>query len=145
MRDVRRCRTASAWLTAAGDQLSLIALVGRQHFQPFDGCLFISIFTIDQTQLYRTPSSSAIPYINVVHVAHLPRSFAASQLRASMTSETPSSAFEHDPLRDYTTHFRLLHILRGDFGQHVECEISSWSIDDAPSLLRDIVYLGRPS
>jgi len=49
-----------------------------------------------------------------------------------MTSRTPSSAFEHDPLPDSTTHFRLLRILHGDFGHFVECEISSWPIDDAP-------------
>jgi len=62
-----------------------------------------------------------------------------------MTSETPSSAFEHDPLPDSTTHFRLLHILRGDFGQHVECEISSWPIDDAPSYYAISYTWGDPA
>jgi hypothetical protein len=41
-------------------------------------------------------------------------------------------AFEHDPLSNSTTNFRLLHITRGDFEQHVECEISTWPIDGAP-------------
>ncbi|KAI4932915.1 hypothetical protein J4E85_003318 [Alternaria conjuncta] len=62
-----------------------------------------------------------------------------------MTSETPSSAFEHDPLPDSATHFRLLHILRGDFGQHVECEISSWPIDDAPSYYAISYTWGDPA
>ncbi|KAI4628521.1 hypothetical protein J4E83_003071 [Alternaria metachromatica] len=62
-----------------------------------------------------------------------------------MTSGTPSSAFEHDPLVDSTTHFRLLHILRGDFGQHVECEISSWPIDDAPSYYAISYTWGDPA
>jgi hypothetical protein len=36
------------------------------------------------------------------------------------------------PLPDSTTHFRLLHITRGDFEQHVECELYTWPIDGAP-------------
>jgi len=62
-----------------------------------------------------------------------------------MISETPSSAFQHDPLPDSSTHFRLLHILRGDFGQHVECEISSWPIDDAPSYYAISYTWGDPA
>ncbi|KAH6875807.1 heterokaryon incompatibility protein-domain-containing protein [Alternaria rosae] len=62
-----------------------------------------------------------------------------------MTSGTPSSAFEHDPLPDSTTHFRLLHILCGDFGQHVECEISSWLIDDAASYYAISYTWGDPA
>jgi len=62
-----------------------------------------------------------------------------------MASETPSFAFEHDPLPVSTTHFRLLHILRGDFGQHVECEISSWPIDDAPAYYAISYTWGDPA
>jgi len=144
MRDVRRCRTASTWLTAAEDQLSLVELMGRQHLSLPTVICPSHIFNRPETR-FRTSSSSAIPYIKVAHVAHLPRSFAPSQLRASMTSETPPSAFEHDPLPDSTTQFRLLHILRGDFGQHVECEISSWPIDDAPSYYAISYTWGDPA
>jgi hypothetical protein len=49
-----------------------------------------------------------------------------------MTSGTPLSTFKHEPLHDSATHFRLLHIIRGDFNQHVECELSVWPIEDAP-------------
>ena len=49
-----------------------------------------------------------------------------------MAGGTPLPAFEHEPLPDSTTHFRLLHITRGEFGQQVECEISAWPIDPAP-------------
>ena len=49
-----------------------------------------------------------------------------------MAGGTPLPAFEHEPLPDSTTHFRLLHITRGKFGQHVECEISAWPIDHPP-------------
>lgn len=45
---------------------------------------------------------------------------------------TPRPIFKHDPLPEHTSYFRLLHIVRGDFGQHVECEISAWPINDAP-------------
>lgn len=62
-----------------------------------------------------------------------------------MTSGTTVSAFEHDPLPDSTTHFRLLHILRGDFGQHAECEISLWPIDDAPSYYAISYTWGDPA
>jgi hypothetical protein len=63
---------------------------------------------------------------------------------AIMTSGTPLP-FEHDVLADSTTHFRLLHILYGDFGQHVECEISSWPIDDAPSYYAISYTWGDPA
>jgi hypothetical protein len=49
-----------------------------------------------------------------------------------MKDTTPLPAFVHDPLHDSTTHFRLLHITRGNFEQHVECEISSWPIENSP-------------
>jgi hypothetical protein len=62
-----------------------------------------------------------------------------------MTSGTPLSAFEHDPLPESTTHFRLLHILRGEFGQHVECEISAWPINDAPSYYAISYTWGDPA
>ncbi|XP_014554014.1 hypothetical protein COCVIDRAFT_106024, partial [Bipolaris victoriae FI3] len=49
-----------------------------------------------------------------------------------MTIGTPLPAFEHNPLPEHKSHFRLLSIIRGHFGQHVECEISTWPIDKAP-------------
>jgi hypothetical protein len=49
-----------------------------------------------------------------------------------MTTGTPLPAFEHDPLPEHKSHFRLLQIVRGDFGQHVECELSAWPVSDAP-------------
>ena len=144
MRDARRCRTASAWLTAAEDQLALVELMGRQHLSLPTIVCPCHLYNRPETR-FGTSSSSAIPYIKVAHVAHHPRSFAASPLRASMTSETPSCAFEHDPLPDSTTHFRLLHVSRGDFGQHVECELSSWPIDDAPSYYAISYTWGDPA
>lgn len=49
-----------------------------------------------------------------------------------MTTGTPLPAFKHDPLPEHKSYFRLLHIIRGDFGQRIECEISSWLIGEAP-------------
>ncbi|EMD65005.1 hypothetical protein COCSADRAFT_42289, partial [Bipolaris sorokiniana ND90Pr] len=36
------------------------------------------------------------------------------------------------PLPEHKSHFHLLCIIRGDFGQHVGCKISTWPIDEAP-------------
>jgi hypothetical protein len=41
--------------------------------------------------------------------------------------------FQHDPLPDPHTYFRLLKILQGGFGRPVVCELTTWLIDDAPS------------
>jgi hypothetical protein len=49
-----------------------------------------------------------------------------------MNGAAPLPAFEHDPLPDSTTHVRLLRIKRGDFKQHVECELSTRPIEGAP-------------
>jgi hypothetical protein len=58
---------------------------------------------------------------------------------------SPTSHFEHDPLPDSTTHFRLLHIKRGDFKQHVECELSIWPVEDAPPYYAISYTWGDPS
>ncbi|KAJ5024240.1 heterokaryon incompatibility protein-domain-containing protein [Bipolaris maydis] len=49
-----------------------------------------------------------------------------------MTTGTPLPAFKHDPLPEHKSHFRLLRIISGDFGQHVECKIFTWPIGEAP-------------
>ena len=53
--------------------------------------------------------------------------------------------FEHDPLPEHTSHFRLLRIIRGAFGQHVECEISTWPIASAPPYLAISYTWGNPA
>jgi hypothetical protein len=49
-----------------------------------------------------------------------------------MVQDAPLPAFVHDPLPDSKTHIRLLEVLQGNFGQHVVCTISAWSLDSAP-------------
>lgn len=62
-----------------------------------------------------------------------------------MLTGTPLPAFEHDPLLEHTSHFRLLRIIHGNFGQHVECEISTWPIDNAPSYYAISYTWGDPA
>ncbi|KAH7067242.1 heterokaryon incompatibility protein-domain-containing protein [Paraphoma chrysanthemicola] len=51
----------------------------------------------------------------------------------SMPDLAAHTSFQHLPLPDPTTHFRLLEILQCEPKKHVVCELTTWPVESAPS------------
>jgi len=144
MRDARRCRTASAWLTAAEDQLSLVELMGRQHLSlPTVFCpshlykrpetivwnIFIERYSVHQSRACCAPSPKLRSFPTTrEHDQRNP----IFRVRARPTSRLHYTLpFTTHPARRLWPARRMRNLLMADR----RCAV----------LLRDIVYLGRPS
>jgi hypothetical protein len=62
-----------------------------------------------------------------------------------MDSAVDDGMFQHEPLPDPNTHFRLLKIIQGGFDKHVVCELSVWSINEAPPYIAISYVWGDPT
>jgi hypothetical protein len=62
-----------------------------------------------------------------------------------MDSAVHDEAFQHKPLPEPHTHFRLLKIIQGGFDEHVICELSIWPINNAPPYIAISYVWGDPA
>ncbi|KAF2826042.1 hypothetical protein CC86DRAFT_293750, partial [Ophiobolus disseminans] len=59
--------------------------------------------------------------------------------------ENSPTHFKHEPLRDSTTHIRLLEIIAGTLGETVTCQLTEWPIESAPSYYALSYTWGNPA
>jgi hypothetical protein len=62
-----------------------------------------------------------------------------------MDSAVQDGVFQHEPLPNPRTHFRLLKIIQGGFDKHVVCELSIWPINEAPPYIAISYVWGDPA